>query len=33
MPITSDDDQYFGSMMKEICDTRLSIDEGGWYAS
>jgi hypothetical protein len=32
MPITLDDGQYFGSTMKEICDTRLSMDEDGWYA-
>ena len=30
MPITSEDDQYFGSMMKEICETHLSRDEDGW---
>ena len=32
MPITSEDEQYFGPMMKEICETRLSKDEDGWYA-
>ena len=32
MPITSEDEQYFGPMMKEICESRLSKDEDGWYA-
>ena len=31
MPITSEDEQYFGPMMKEICETRLSKDEDGWF--
>ena len=31
MPITLEDEQYFGPMMKEICETRLSKDEDGWY--
>jgi len=31
MPITSEDEQYFSSMMKEICENRLSKDEDGWY--
>ena len=30
MPITSEDEQYFGPMMKEICENRLSKDEDGW---
>jgi len=32
MPITSEDEQYFGPMMKEICETHLSKDQDGWYA-
>ena len=31
MPITSEDEQYFSSTMKEICENRLSKDEDGWY--
>lgn len=30
MPITSEDEQYFGPMMKEVCENRLSKDEDGW---
>ncbi|KAF9792472.1 P-loop containing nucleoside triphosphate hydrolase protein [Thelephora terrestris] len=31
MPVTLEDAQYFGPMMKEVCDTRLSKDADGWY--
>ena len=32
MPITSEDKQYFGHTMEEICEARLPKDEDGWYA-
>jgi DEAD/DEAH box helicase domain-containing protein len=33
MPIHVEDDQiYFGSVLKSICETRLKSDADGWYA-
>ncbi|KAI0670538.1 DEAD/H helicase [Trametes maxima] len=31
MPLTGEDEAYFGPLMKEICDTRLLRDKEGWY--
>ncbi|KAH7910172.1 hypothetical protein BJ138DRAFT_1153504 [Hygrophoropsis aurantiaca] len=31
MPLSGDDDAYFGSLFKSLCKTKLSIDKDGWY--
>ncbi|KAL1746966.1 P-loop containing nucleoside triphosphate hydrolase protein [Schizophyllum fasciatum] len=31
MPLSLQDDIYFGPHMREICETRLSRDDDGWY--
>ncbi|OJT01605.1 ATP-dependent helicase HRQ1 [Trametes pubescens] len=31
MPLTGEDEAYFGPSMKEICETKLIKDEEGWY--
>ncbi|KAI0807176.1 P-loop containing nucleoside triphosphate hydrolase protein [Fomes fomentarius] len=31
MPLTSEDETYFGPSMKEICETKLEKDREGWY--
>ncbi|KAH9854069.1 DEAD/H helicase [Lenzites betulinus] len=31
MPLTDEDEVYFGPSMKEICETRLVKDKEGWY--
>ncbi|KAI0637127.1 DEAD/H helicase [Trametes polyzona] len=31
MPLTDEDEAYFGPFMKEICETRLVKDQDGWY--
>ncbi|KIK63733.1 hypothetical protein GYMLUDRAFT_222021 [Collybiopsis luxurians FD-317 M1] len=31
MPLCFDDRQYFGPLLKEICETKLHRDEDGWY--
>ncbi|KAI8998791.1 DEAD/H helicase [Trametes punicea] len=31
MPLTDEDEMYFGPSMKEICETRLVKDKDGWY--
>lgn len=32
MPLSSMDDQYFGPLMQELLDTRLTKDKEGWQA-
>ncbi|KAJ7756837.1 P-loop containing nucleoside triphosphate hydrolase protein [Mycena maculata] len=31
MPICQTDTKFFGPLMKEICETRLRVDNDGWY--
>ncbi|CDO70744.1 hypothetical protein BN946_scf184798.g59 [Trametes cinnabarina] len=31
MPLTADDEVYFGPSMKELCETSLVKDQDGWY--
>ncbi|KAJ7445770.1 P-loop containing nucleoside triphosphate hydrolase protein [Mycena galericulata] len=31
MPICQTDAEFFGPLMKEICETRLSVDNDGWF--
>ncbi|KAH9946253.1 P-loop containing nucleoside triphosphate hydrolase protein [Epithele typhae] len=31
MPLTDEDEQYFGPNMKEICEAKLHKDREGWY--
>ncbi|KAH9951273.1 DEAD/H helicase [Amylocystis lapponica] len=31
MPLTLEDETYFGPLMKELCETRLAKDKDGWY--
>ncbi|KAI0374726.1 DEAD/H helicase [Pilatotrama ljubarskyi] len=31
MPLTGEDEVYFGPLMKEICETRLVKDKEGWF--
>lgn len=31
MPLTGEDEEYFGPLTKEICETRLRKDKDGWY--
>ncbi|KAF8126549.1 DEAD H helicase [Boletus edulis] len=31
MPLCKDDDVYFGPLLGELCDTKLSRDKDGWY--
>ncbi|KAG9318135.1 DEAD H helicase [Chiua virens] len=31
MPLCKGDDMYFGPMLGELCDTKLSRDKDGWY--
>ncbi|KAL7283261.1 hypothetical protein ACG7TL_002690 [Trametes sanguinea] len=31
MPLTDEDEVYFGPSMKELCETRLIKDKEGWY--
>lgn len=31
MPLTLDDEEYFGPLTREICETRLRKDDDGWY--
>ncbi|PIL23843.1 hypothetical protein GSI_13594 [Ganoderma sinense ZZ0214-1] len=31
MPLTAEDEKYFGTSMAEICETKLSKDKEGWY--
>ena len=31
MPLSMEDEKYFGPLFKEICDTRLVKDDEGWY--
>ncbi|KAI0831138.1 DEAD/H helicase [Trametes gibbosa] len=31
MPLTDEDEVYFGPSMKQICETRLVKDKDGWY--
>lgn len=33
MPLCGEDEQYFGPLMKNLCDERLTKDEEGWYAN
>lgn len=33
MPLTDEDEKYFGPNMKEICETKLEKDREGWYVS
>jgi ATP-dependent helicase YprA (DUF1998 family) len=33
MPLSVEDAEYFGPLMKEICETRLTKDKDGWYES
>ena len=30
MPLCKGDDVYFGSLLGEVCDTKLSKDKDGW---
>ncbi|GJE86964.1 DEAD/DEAH box helicase [Phanerochaete sordida] len=31
MPLSVEDEKYFGPLMKEICESRLVKDQDGWY--
>ncbi|KDQ60612.1 hypothetical protein JAAARDRAFT_555490 [Jaapia argillacea MUCL 33604] len=31
MPLTLEDEKYFGPLTKELCETKLSKDKDGWY--
>jgi DEAD/DEAH box helicase domain-containing protein len=31
MPVSFEDEQYFGPLTKELCRTRLAKDKDGWY--
>ncbi|RDB21503.1 ATP-dependent helicase hrq1 [Hypsizygus marmoreus] len=31
MPLADEDEQYFGPLMKEVCETHLMQDNEGWY--
>ena len=33
MPLTAEDEKYFGATMLEICETKLSRDKEGWSVS
>lgn len=30
MPLSLEDEKYFGPLLKEICETRLKKDDDGW---
>jgi DEAD/DEAH box helicase domain-containing protein len=30
MPLSKEDEVYFGPLFREICETRLSEDDEGW---
>lgn len=30
MPLSVEDEKYFGPLMKQICESRLAKDEEGW---
>lgn len=33
MPLSLEDESYFGPLTKELCETRLSKDKDGWYVA
>ena len=33
MPLTAEDEKYFGSNMVEICEAKLTKDKEGWLVS
>lgn len=33
VPLTAEDEKYFGSLTKELCETKLSKDKDGWWVS
>lgn len=30
IPLSKEDDMYFGPLLRELCDAKLSRDEDGW---